>query len=141
MLMKPEHRTHLQALARKSFPRAEQAGLLGLVMAALQHSYTGAVDEIDKLIDEKIAAKCWDTDFITLKYFRADVFQFVPFKVEICNKIVNGRAVGNLYGVGRWVDGRRTGWVLEPQASKARARDFAMRANKDPGDFVEKWEE
>lgn len=46
------------------------------------------------------------------------------FKVELANKIVGGRAVGNLWGVGRYKSGNRCGWALEPQADETVARDF-----------------
>ncbi len=51
------------------------------------------------------------------------------YQVELANRIVRGRAVGNLYGVARYVDGQRMGWVLSPQADESRARHLADLAN------------
>lgn len=50
----------------------------------------------------------------------------MTLKVELANKIRNGRAVGNLYGVGRYdQSGRRLGWELEPQEDEDAARAIA----------------
>ena len=46
----------------------------------------------------------------------------VTYKVGLANKIVRGRAVGNLWGVSRYIDGNRNCWVLEPQESEQKAR-------------------
>lgn len=58
----------------------------------------------------------------------------VEFKVELANKIRGGRAVGNLWGVGKYVDGRRHGYALTPQESEERAREVAraMNAHENP---------
>ena len=50
------------------------------------------------------------------------------YRVELANKVRNGRAVGNLWGVARYVDGRRRGWALSPQENEAAARAFAADA-------------
>jgi hypothetical protein len=54
----------------------------------------------------------------------------VEYKVELANKIVRGRAVGNLWGVGTYTDGRRGRWLLAPQSDEALARRVATEANK-----------
>lgn len=51
----------------------------------------------------------------------------VVYKIELANKIRNGRAVGNLYGVGKYVNGCRQGYALEPQDSESKARDLVAR--------------
>jgi hypothetical protein len=51
------------------------------------------------------------------------------YKVELANKISGGRAIGNLWGVARYIDGRRGGYVLQPQDSEQRARDLAADLN------------
>jgi hypothetical protein len=49
----------------------------------------------------------------------------LTYKVELANKIGRkGAAVGNLFGVARYIDGCRNAWVLEPQPIHAVARDF-----------------
>ena len=54
----------------------------------------------------------------------------IEYKVELANKISRGRAVGNLYGVGMYIDGRRRHpYALEPQEDEAKARTFAEVAN------------
>lgn len=53
----------------------------------------------------------------------------ITFRVGLANKIVRGRAVGNLWGVSRFVDGRRNTWILSPQEDEALARDLAQRLN------------
>lgn len=53
------------------------------------------------------------------------------YRVELANKIRDGRAVGNLWGVvDRGPERNRTAWVLQPQASEAVARVFAKNANE-----------
>ena len=51
------------------------------------------------------------------------------YKLELANKIEGGRAVGNLYGVGRYVNDCRCGWALPPQEDKQRALNFVATAN------------
>ena len=53
----------------------------------------------------------------------------VTFKLELSNKIARGEAVGNLYGVGRYVDNRRTFYALDPQTSRDIAQAFADKWN------------
>jgi len=53
----------------------------------------------------------------------------VEYKVEIANKFKGSRVVGNLYGVGKFVGGRRHGWVLEPQDDEKLARSTAKKLN------------
>lgn len=56
----------------------------------------------------------------------------VTLKVELANKIEGGRAVGNLYGVGKYSpDGRRLGWHLQPQEDEALARGIVLDAQYD----------
>jgi len=45
----------------------------------------------------------------------------VTYRVELANKIRDGRAVGNLWGVARLIDGCRGGWHLEPQDDESLA--------------------
>lgn len=53
----------------------------------------------------------------------------VTLRVELANKVRGGRAVGNLYGVGRYAsNGRRLGWLLEPQEDEELARRIAAGA-------------
>jgi hypothetical protein len=47
----------------------------------------------------------------------------ITFKVELANKIEHGRAVGNLWGVARYLDGCRNTWVLPPQGDESLARE------------------
>lgn len=69
----------------------------------------------------------------------------VTFKVELANKIRNGRAVGNLWGVGTYVDGRRTCYAIEPQESEDVARRFVRDAHSPAdhsrGETREEWDE
>lgn len=58
----------------------------------------------------------------------------VSFKVELANKIRDGRAVGNLYGVARYINGCRNTWVLAPQDSEQAARAFCAAATADVAD-------
>jgi hypothetical protein len=52
--------------------------------------------------------------------------------VELANDIRGGRAVGNLWGVARYLsDGRRTSYILRPQPSEKVARDFAAEWNRE----------
>lgn len=51
------------------------------------------------------------------------------YRVELANKIAGGRAVGNLWGVAKLINGCRNTWVLEPQESEQKARDLAEVAN------------
>ena len=51
------------------------------------------------------------------------------YRVELANEIRGGRAVGNLFGVAKLINGCRGGWVLEPQKDQQKARDFADAAN------------
>ena len=57
----------------------------------------------------------------------------LTYKVELANKIIGGRAVGNLWGVGEYIDGRRRNWAMAPQEDEQRARDFARMANERSG--------
>lgn len=51
----------------------------------------------------------------------------VGYRVELANRIKRGRCVGNLYGVARYVDGRREGgWVLDPQLDDRLASGVAL---------------
>ena len=60
----------------------------------------------------------------------------ITYRVGLANKIERGRAVGNLWGVARYVDGRRNHWVLEPQASEQHARAVCAALNgKERGDM------
>lgn len=52
------------------------------------------------------------------------------FKVELANEIRNGRTVGNLYGVARYVDGCRCCYVLRPQADRELAYRTAAELNR-----------
>lgn len=52
------------------------------------------------------------------------------YKVELANKVVGGRVVGNLYGVAEYVGGKRRDWALKPQADEKKARDTAKKLNK-----------
>jgi transposase-like protein len=61
--------------------------------------------------------------------FHADNPPSVGYKVELANKIRGGRAVGNLWGVSRWVGGRRNCWALQPQEDEQRARNLAETSN------------
>jgi hypothetical protein len=54
----------------------------------------------------------------------------VTFKVELANKVFRGRVVGNLYGVGRYVNGCRNTWVLVPQEDEELARETAKDLNE-----------
>lgn len=53
----------------------------------------------------------------------------ITFKVELANKVALGQAVGNLFGVGRYVNDCRTFWALDPQPSQEVARAFAAKWN------------
>jgi hypothetical protein len=45
------------------------------------------------------------------------------YKLELTNKVRNGQSVGNLYGIGKYLeDGRRCGWELPPQESEEQAK-------------------
>ena len=50
----------------------------------------------------------------------------LKLRIELANKIVNGRAVGSLYGVAIVKNGRRCGWALKPQESRAKADEFMI---------------
>lgn len=60
---------------------------------------------------------------------RAPKPKLVTFKLELSNAIVRGQAVGNLYGVGRYIDDRRTFYALDPQPSREVAEAFAAKWN------------
>lgn len=60
---------------------------------------------------------------------RAERPSRVTFKVELSNKVARGQAVGNLYGVGRFVNDCRTFYALDPQPSQEVAHAFAAKWN------------
>lgn len=48
----------------------------------------------------------------------ARTVKVITYRIELANKIVCGRTVGNLYGVARLINGCRNTWVLQPQESR-----------------------
>lgn len=71
-------------------------------------------------------------DGLEVNYSPADIRApqpHVTFKVELSNAIARGQAVGNLYGVGRYLNDCRTFWALEPQTSREVAHAFADKWN------------
>lgn len=48
----------------------------------------------------------------------------IEYKVEISNKIINSRCVGNLCGVASYIDGCRSGYAMCPQDSEEDAIRF-----------------
>ena len=53
----------------------------------------------------------------------------VEYRVELDNLIRGSRAVGNLYGVARFRNGCRAGYVLEPQGDRELAVRTAAELN------------
>lgn len=50
----------------------------------------------------------------------------IEYRVELANKIRGGRCIGNLYGVAKYKNGCRCGYVIDPaDISLASAREAA----------------
>ena len=52
------------------------------------------------------------------------------YKVALANKVINGRAVGNLWGVMRYIDGCQNCWVMAPQESEQAARAYCAELSR-----------
>ena len=55
------------------------------------------------------------------------ISEVITYRVELANRLLGGRTVGNLYGVAKMQGRRRAGWALQPQED----RDLAYRTADD----------
>lgn len=72
-------------------------------------------------VGDRLSAAC--------KHTEVDLYVGDDGKIYQANKIVKGRAVGNLWGVGTYVDGQRTCYAIRPQESEEIARAFVREAH------------